>query len=289
MSVTSHKIDFRTLQNRVLEYTLRKGFIKELNELDASIKWDFILTLGIRHIIPRRELVNVDETILQERELFLNWYLFEREHTAGRTIGEIYLASPDFKKDFNVPSSDFREELRNLRKPFWGIFVVSGKEGGEEYFVRPLGSDGELCIHDRSTSKKVNVGDAFYAVLYSFQGRYYIGGKGILLIPKKTMRKYYKTEALIDLLEKRFSQFMKAKSGLAERTLREKEEMFSCLIDYVSEKGYAKLRRIEKLNVDTWMKWARRRYMYFSGTREDAYRRAFRQFHKHSLRGAHVA
>ena len=288
MSVTSHKIDFRILQNRVLEYALRKGFIKELNELDAPIKWEFRLTLGIRHIIPRRELVNVDETVLQERELFLNWCLFEREHKADRTIGEIYLASPDFKKDFNVPSSDLREELRNLRKPVWGIFVVSGREGGEEYFVRPLGSDGELCINDRSTSKKVNVGDAFYAVLYPFQGRYYIGGKGILLIPKKDMRKYYKTEALIDLLEKRFSHFMETKSGLSERTLREKEEMFSCLIDYVSEKGYAKLRQIEKLNVDTWMRWARRRYMYFSGTREDAYRRGFQQFHKHFLRNAHV-
>jgi len=289
VSVTSPNIDFRTLQNRVLEHALRKGFIKESNGLDAPIKWEFILTLGIRHIIPRREPVNVNETISLERELFLNWYLFEREYKDGGTIGEIYLASPDFKKDFNVPSSDFREELRNLRKPVWNVFVVSGREGGEEYFVRPLRCDGELCIHDRSTSKKVNVGDAFYAVLYPFQGRYYIGGKGILLIPKKAMRKYYETEALIDLLEKRFSQFMETRSGLSDRTLREKEEMFSCLIDYVSERGYAKLRQIEKLNVDTWMRWARRRYMYFSGTREDAHRTGFRQFHKHFLRGAHVA
>lgn len=268
---------------------MRKGFIKELNELDAPIKWEFMLTLGIRHIIPRREPLNVDETILQERELFLNWYLFERERKDNRTIGQIYLASPDFKKDFNAPSSDLREELRNLRKPVWSVFVVSGREGGGEYFVRSLASSRELCIHDRSTSKKVNVGDAFYAVLYPFQGRYYIGGKGILLIPKKAMGKYYKTEALIDLLEKRFSQFMETKSGLSERTLREKEEMFSCLIDYVSEKGYAKLRQIEKLNVDMWMRWARRRYMYFSGTREDAYRRGFQQFHKLFLRNAHVA
>ena len=57
--------------------------------------------------------------------------------------------------------------------------------------------------------------------------------------------------------------------------------MFNCLISYVFEKRYTKLRQIEKLNVAMWMKWARRRYLCLSRTREEAYRREFSQFRKY--------
>lgn len=282
--MTPREIDFRALQNKILEYALKNGFVRGLGELDPSIKTEFILLLAVRNLVPKREPIDMDDTILSNRNLFLNWYLLEREYKHGKTIGELYIGSEDFRGDFESSTSSLREELKNLRRPLYNVFIVVEKKERDEYFMRPLEGEEELLVHDRSTFQQVDVGDALYGVLYPFHGRYYIGGDGLIQIPENVMKKIERTKALTRLLEEKFDDFMETKSGLSEKTLQEKEEMFSCLLEYVYEKGYTKLKQIGKMNVDTWMRWTRRRYMFLSRTREDAYRRGFRQFHKHFFR-----
>lgn len=277
----SNWISFRALQNRVLEYAIKNYFLKDLGEIDYTIKTDFILTLAVRRLVPKREPIDVDETIRSKRNLFLNWYLFERDFINGKTIGELYIESKDFKEDFEASRSSLREDFENLRRPRYNVFTVVGKKERDEYVVMPLEGMEELLVHDRSTFQQVHIGEAIYGVLYPFGGRYYIGDDGLLKIPENEMKKYYRTKSLARLLEEKFEDFMEMKSGLKERTKQEKEEMFSHLLEYVYHKGYTKLKQIEKMNVDNWIRCTRRRLMFFSRTREDAYRRGFRQFHKH--------
>lgn len=278
--IEPREIDFRALQNRILDYAVDNGFLENLEELDPQIKIDFLLLLSTRNLIPRHEPIDMDETIISNRNLFLNWFLLEREYIDGKTIGEMYIENGTFKEDFGATGTGLRGEMRNLRSPLCNTFIVVEKrKQNDGYLVQPLEGEEILFIHDRTL--QAEAGDALYGVLYRFGGRCYIGSHGLLKIPEKAMKRYYKTKALIELLEEEFNGFMETKSDLSERTLQDKEEMFSYFLDYVGEKRYTRLAQIKKMNVDTWMRLMRKNYLSFSRTREDTFRRGFRQFHRY--------
>jgi len=274
----SREIDFRALQNRILEYAVEKGFFEDLRALDNQLKIDFLLLLSTRNLVPRREPLDIDETITLNRILFLNWLLLEREFLDGKTIGEMYVEDGAFEEDFGFTGEGLGGEMRGLRSPLCDVFVVvERRERNDGCIVRPVEGGENLFIHDGTL--QAEAGDAFYGVLYRFGERCYIGGRGVLKIPDKEMKRYYGTKALLESLKGEFAGFMETKSGLSERTLRDKEEMFTWLLDYVREKGYTRLAQIEKMNVGTWMRWMRRSVLPFSGTRGEMVRRGFGQFH----------
>ena len=278
------EVNFRNFQNRILEYAAENGYLSSLEEISLQLKTEFLLQLYSRSLIPKKGAVNADETIASKRILFLNWYLLERGYMEGKTIAELYLESVEFREMYGGPTAEFREMVRNLRCPLYGVFIVDERRAdGDGYIVHPLGEDYALHIYDRTL--KVKVGAALHGLLYKFGERYYLGDEVVTMIPDKLMRRYRRSRALVNLLKIRFEGYMEANRGLSSRTLREKEEMFECLLDYTQVKMYTKLDQVMRMNVDTWMRWMRKRYIFFSRSREEACRRGFRQFHRYMSLG----
>lgn len=277
------EVSFRDFQNMVLEYAVDNGYFPSPEEIDLNLETEFLLKLYSRGLFPRSGAVDVDEAITDKRILFLNWLLLEREYMEGKTIAELYLKSGAFREMYGEPTAELKEEVRNLRHPLCGVFVVDERRPeGDGYLAHPLDGDDALFIHDATL--EVEVGAALHGLLYRFGERYYIGDKVMVRVPDKFVRRYHRSRALMDLLEDEFEGFMETKRGLSDRTLMEKEEMFEGLLDYVEEKMYTKMDQIIRMNVDTWMRWMRRRYLFFSRSSEEAYRRGFRQFLRHLSR-----
>jgi hypothetical protein len=278
-------VNFRDFQNEVLEYAAEKGYLIPLEEMSLQLKAEFILTLYVRDIIQKSRAVNVDETVARHRIPFLNWYLLEREHTEGRTIAELYLESAEFREAHGKPTAGLRENTGNLRHPLHGVFIVDERRAdGDGYIIHPLEEDCALHLYDRTL--RVEVGAALHGLLYRFGERVYLGDEAVAQIPDRLMRKYRRSRALLGQLEASFEGYMEANSGLSSRTLREREEMFRCLLDYAQEKMYTRLDQVKRMNPDAWMRWTRRRYLYVSRSREEACRRGLRQFIRYMSPGS---
>jgi hypothetical protein len=274
------ELNFQDFQNEVLEFAAKKGYLAPLEEMSLQLKAEFLLTLYIRGIIQKTRAVNVDETVARHWIPFLNWYLLEREHTEGRTIAELYLESPKYRETHGDPTAELRENTRNLRHPLYGVFIVDERRAeADGYIIHPLEEDDALHLYDRTL--RVEVGRALHGLLYRFGERVYLGVEAVAQIPERLMRKYRRSRALVDLLETMFDGYMEANSGLSSRTLTEREEMFECLLDYVQEKMYTRLDQVKRMNMDAWMRWTRKRYLYVSRSREEACRRGLRQFLKY--------
>ena len=203
---------------------------------------------------------------------------FEKEFRGTKTIAELYAESGDIKKDFgNVDLQRVKENLQRLKTPVWTAFVVLGKGEKDEYRVKMLDKEEVFLVQDKSTFPRVNVGDWFGGKLYPFGDRCYISGY-LISIPKSRIYIWRKTRSLSESLEKEFGEFMKTKSDFSERTVRKYEKMFPLLLDYVKEKEYTIWGQIRRLNVDTWIKWIRRSFLYVSRSEEDDHRATIRQF-----------
>lgn len=279
----SGEIGFRALQNRVLEYARKKGFIKELDELDFDLKTEFLFMIYHHGLVERRQPVEINELIASNRVLFLDWYLFERNYGGTKSIAELYLESQDFRGDFGgVDPKSLREEFRKLKDPIWWPFEVVEKEEMEEYSVKLLDKEDVLLVHDRSSFPRVEVGDFFYGKLYPFMGRWYISG-GMTPIPKERIGRHREAESFCRWLEGRFEEFLKDRPGLSERTIGKYEEMFYWFLRFVREKSYTRQGQLQRFNVDVWIKWVRRNCMFLSRTREDEHRAAARRFLEYLL------
>lgn len=153
----------------------------------------------------------------------------------------------------------------------------TSKKEKDEYGVKPTDGEENLLVHDKSSFPRVNVGDWFGGKLYRFGGKCYISSY-LIPIPKSRIERYHKTKSLCGALEEKFNEFMKTKSNLSKKTIRKYEEMFPLVSDCTKEKGYWKLSQVERLNVDAWIKWIRKRFLYVSRTQEDDHRTAINQF-----------
>jgi len=274
----TEKIGFRVLQNRVLEYARKRGSIKEIDELDFDVKTEFLFMMYEHGLVARRQPVMIDELIASHRVLFLDWYLFERNYEGAKSIAELYLESEDFRRDFGrVDPQSLKEDFRRLKNLVWQPFEVIEKGEMEEYSVKLLDKGDVLSVHDRSSFPKVEVGDFFFGKLYPFMGRWYISG-GITQIPKERIEKYYEVESFCRWVEGRFDEFLKGRPDLSERTIKKYERMFYWFPRYIQEKSYRWLGQLQRLNVDTWIKWIRRNCMFLSRTEEDELRAAARRF-----------
>ena len=272
------EVDFRALQERVLGYALKMGFFESIEKVDSQEIFDFLITLLEHGLIPKRQPFNIDEVMHSHETMFLDRYFFERGHRGTKTIAELYTESEDAKKDFE--SADFqklKEDVRKLKTPIWSAFQVTGKREKDEYNVKPIDGEENFLVHDKSTFTRVNVGNWFGGKLYRFGSKCYISGY-LVPIPERRIERYYKTRSLSKSLEKEFDEFIETKSNLSKKSIKKYERMFPLFLDYVKEKGYSKFSQVTKLNVDTWIKWIRRRFLYVSRSEEDDHRAAIKQF-----------
>lgn len=269
---------FPNLRKNVLIYAERKRLLKPIEKMNVRVKSDFLLLLGMHGLVPEREPISLDVTIAEFWDLFLDWYFFERDERAKRSIAELYVESEDFKKDFpgtNVKEADIA--VRKLKNPLWSYFVVCGKEEKDEYEMKRLEGETVYRIHDASTFPHVNKGNVIFARLYPFGDVYYLSGP-IQVYPEEVLKEYEKLKAARNRLDELFGEFMATKK-VKRKTAQKYEDMYFMLSEYVAEKGYTTMKWVNRLNVDTWAKWIRRQFGV-SRYKEDECRSAIKQFLK---------
>lgn len=269
---------FQPLRKNILNYAQRKRFLKPIEDINLSVKSEFLLLLAIHKLVPEKEPISPDIVIVQFWELFLDWYFFEREERAKRTIAELYVESEDFKKDFpgtNVKEAD--ATVRKLKKPLWSYFIVCGKGEKDEYEVKQLEEETVYRVHDASTFPNVKEGNVIFTKLYPFGNLCYVS-QFIQLYPDELLEEYEKLKAFKSHLDELFREFMATKK-VKKKTVQKYEEMYFMFSGYVTKKGYTTVKRVKKVNVDTWAKWIRRQWGV-SRYKEDECRSALKQFLK---------
>lgn len=282
------EVDFRALQEEIFKYARKMGFFKSVEKVDSQEIFGFLITLLEHGLVPKRQPINIEEVMRMHETMFLDWYFFEREHRSTKTIAELYAVSEDVKRDFE--GADFqklKENIEGLKTPIWSAFRVTEKKENDEYIVKLIGGEENFLVHDKSTFSKVNIGDWFAGKMYRFGNKCYLSSY-LIPIPQSRIERYHKTKPLSESLEKEFDEFMKTKSGLSRRTIKKYEEMFPLLLDYVKEKKYSKFSQVARLNVDTWIKWLRKRFLYISRTQEDDHRAAIKQFLSYLISQPHL-
>lgn len=269
---------FEPLREKVLDFAMRKKLVKSLEEVDSLVKSKFLLLLGIHGLVPKRKSISVDSAILEHADLFLDWYFFEREERGKKTIAELYVESKDFERDFpHVEKEKAYTDIKKIKNPVWGYFVVCEKGEKDEYDVKFLEEESVYRVHDESSFSHVAEGTFIFSKLYPLGDKYYVSGS-TLVFPEKLVEKYEQAKAFKNRLDELFEEFIKGKN-VKEKTKRKYEDMYFLLSRYVSEKGYTSMKWVKKLNVDTWAKWARRKWG-ISRYKEDECRSAVKQFLK---------
>lgn len=214
--VTASDTGFREFQNRVLEYTLERGLLPPYKDLRYDVKTDFLLRMGMRHLIPQREPIHVDETISEHRTLFFNWYLLEREHRDGKTIAILYLESDEYDGKFGS-ASELMPEAEEWKDPEHGAFVISRKRDKGVLEVHHLGREEEMLVYDRSGYENLEEGQAIITVLYPFKGIYYNGADQVKIIPREVVDEHLNwleevhrsedlVEEFLDEMEEKFTE-----------------------------------------------------------------------------------
>jgi len=207
---------FREFQNRVLDYALEKGLLPPYKDLRYDVKSNFLLRMGMRHLIPQREPLEVDETIREHKTLFFNWYLLEREHKDGKTIAMIYLESDEYDGKYG-PASELMSEAEEWKDPEHGAFVISRKRGEGVLEVHHMGEEEEMVMYDRSGYENLEEGQAIITVLYPFKGIYYNGADQVKIIPREVVDEHLNwleevhrsedlVEEFLDEMEERFTE-----------------------------------------------------------------------------------
>ena len=272
------EVTFEQLKEKVLDFALRKKLVKSLEEVDSLAKSEFLLLLGIHGLVPKRKSISVNNVIFEHADLFLDWYFFEREERGKKTIAELYVESKDFERDFpHVEKKKAYTDIKKIKNPVWGYFVVCEKGEKDEYDVKLLEEESVYRVHDESSFSHVAEGTFIFSKLYPLGGKYYVSGS-TLVFPEKLVEKYEQAKAFKNQLDELFEEFIKGKN-VKEKTKRKYEDMYFLLSRYVSEKGYTSMKWVKKLNVDTWVKWARRKWG-ISRYKEDECRSAVKQFLK---------
>ena len=272
------EVTLEQLKEKVLDFGLQKKLVKPLDEVDSLIKSEFLLLLGMHGLVPKRKSISVNNVIFEHPDLFLDWYLFEREERGKKTIAELYVESKDFERDFpHVEKEKAHTDIKNMKNPVWGYFVVCEKGEKNEYDVKLLEEESVYRVHDESTFSHVAEGTFIFTKLYPLGGKYYIS-ESVLVFPEKLVEEYEQAKAFKNWLDELFEEFIKGKK-VKEKTKRKYEDMYFLLSHYVSKKGYKSMKRVKRLNVDTWVKWARREWG-ISRYKEDECRSAVKQFLK---------
>ena len=267
----------------MLEYAHKRQFIKDIDELDFDVKSEFLFMMSEQGLVARRQPVAIDEFIALNRNLFFDWFFFERNYRGDKSIAELYLESDDFRRDFaGVDPQSLKEDFRKLKSPVWWVFSVLERGEKEEYRVKLLDREEVLWVHDRSSFPKAGVGDFFFGKLYPFFGRWYISG-GLTPIPKERIKRHHEAESFRHWLELRFDEFLKGRPDLSKRTIGRYGEMFYWLLKYVREKSYRRQGQLQRFNVDAWIKWVRRNCLFLSRTKEDEHRAAAGRFLEYLL------
>ncbi len=268
----------KAVRKNVMNYAKKMGFFESLEEIDVSTKSEYVIQLAIHGLVQEKEPISLDDAVLGNADLFFDWYLFEREERNRRSIAELYMKSEDFRRDFpGVGLENGKRAARRLKNPLWTHFTVCGKEGKDEYQVKKLEGEETYIVHDVSTSSQVNIGNVILAKLYPFGEKYYVSGF-ILTYSEEAVAEYEKARAVMHRLDGWFKEFME-KKDVTEKTARKYEEMHFMLSEYVAEKEYTTMKWVKRLNVDTFVKWARKQWG-LSRYAEDQCRSAARQFMK---------
>ena len=100
----------------------------------------------------------------------------------------------------------------------------------------------------------------------------------IQIYPDELLEEYEKLKAFKGHLDELFREFMATKK-VKKKTAQKYEEMYFMFSEYVTKKGYTSMKRVKKVNVDTWAKWIRRQWGV-SRYKEDECKSALRQFLK---------
>lgn len=267
-------IDFRRFQNMVYDYAQTREFLGNV-DLRSPLVMDFIMLMAENRMIPEHREISIEQTMREREVQFLDWFLLEREFHDGKTIGELYIDSESFERDFGLAATaDLRRIVQTLREPIWNDFTVVGKQEKDRYWVEQFDTDNAFLVHDKSTFVRFEVGATFYSKLIPFGGVYYLGTDPII-IPKERVEKYFKVKALLESLEERLEVFMEGKAGLAPKTRRKYEESIPLLLDFVDFKHYTKPSQVKDLDVDTMIKWASEEF-WLSKWKEDQYRSAIK-------------
>lgn len=268
----------QAVRKNVVNYARKMGLLESLEGIDARTKSEYLIQLAIHGLVQEKEPMSLDEVVLGNVDLFLDWYLFEREERNHKSIAELYMKSEDFRRDFpDVKLENGKIAARRLKNPLWTHFIVCGKEGKDEYQVKQLEKEDTYTVHDVSTFSQVSIGNVIFAKLYPFGEKYYVSGF-ILTYSEEAVAEYEKARGVMNRLDEWFEEFME-KKDVKEKTARKYEEMHFMLSEYVAEKEYTTMKWVKRLNVDTFVKWARKQWG-LSRYAEDQCRSAARQFLK---------
>lgn len=267
----------KALREKVLMYAVENKLLKPIEKMDERVKTDFLLLLAVHGLVPEREPLSIDVVIADFKDLFLDWYFFERDNQ-GKSIAEFYVESEDFKKDF--PGTSMKEvetAVQKMKDPLWSYFIVCGKGEKDEYNVKQFEKETVYRVHDASTFPRLNTGNLIFAKVYPFGDLYYVSGF-IHVYPDEFLEEYKKMKAVKDQLDTLFEEFMQTKK-VKKKTVKKYEDMYFMLSEYIAEKGYTTMKWVDRLHVDTWAKWIRRHWGV-SRSKEDECRSAIKQFLK---------
>ncbi len=270
--MTMSQFTMDDLREKTLNYAVEKKLFTSLEDVSHYAKAQFSLTLGMHGQIPKGQPFSVDDVIIENEPIFMDWYLFEREPQYEKTIAEMYAESDHFKRDF--PGVE-KKVVQKLREPVWTYFAVCEKGENNEYTVQDLEKGKMYLIHDESTFSFVEKRNVIFAKLYPLGDTYYISGD-IKILPEEFLTEFEKMKAFQKRLEELFEEFLESKN-VKEKTKRKYEEMFSVFSSYVAEKGYKTMEKVRKVNIDSWIRWVRKEWGT-SSYKEDEYRSAVKQF-----------
>lgn len=243
---------FTLLKQKIFEYTAKGPF--SIEKIDERTKIEFVMLLGFHRIIPKRVPFHAGTVIIENFELFLDWYHLEKVMRFGKTAAEMYVGSKKCRRDFRDMSvKQMKAAVKELKHPVWEYFTVCRK-GEREVEVKILDTEEILKVHDEDLGLHVAVGDVVYMKLYLFQGMYYVSGIPSLVDPE-IVAKYFQVKAFICELEEVFSRFL---GTVPREKKKEYGETSWILMEYVAAQGYTSTEEVKEMNVKESIKWFQR-------------------------------
>jgi hypothetical protein len=216
--------DFRLFQDQVLDFAVQNGLMDQITEKYTTA--EFMLELAMLGFLQDMDIINPQETLDDFEDTHLNWLLFEKVWKRKKTIAEFYVENSISVETYGQENiSTLAVRVRELREPVHGYFEVQKKLIGDVYSVTDMETGIEYLIKDRTTRKRLRVGQGFIAKLHRF-GKFCFISTKVILIPPKIHKEARVLAPFINTLELEYEDFVKSKGLFNKRDLN--------LYDYVA-------------------------------------------------------